>query len=415
MSTVVTVTGETLEQDVLHSSTPVLLDLWAPWCAPCRSLAPNLEKLAVLSAGALNVAKLDVEQYPDAMATFNVRGIPTLLLFKDGKEIGREVGVKTLDQLTKWMTGNGIVLERPPVLRADTPKYPAFYGDPELKEFLFSRLEQQALKGLVQASPHPFWLEGKGTLAAAMVHNADIEVFERISGIPAAVGHALDFVQASSPETIRALSQALTVGTDLSRVPALVLHEYLKEPTFDWPGLLAVAADADALRCAWLKECKKHLQADPVDEAAIAEIKRRAESLQQHPDRAIQRLAKVLLELSPIPGCNQHDQWAAVFRLARDLSFSVGQHQCGWTAEDRDTERRRFYWFSEREAQTATGKFSPEELTALHAQWLEENGEYQAKEARFIENNLQGLRGVQVSTRAHLIAALKSAPPLLRV
>ena len=413
MSTVVTVTGETLEQDVLHSSTPVLLDLWAPWCAPCRSLAPNLEKLAVLSAEALKVAKLDVERYPEAMANFNVRGIPTLLLFKEGKEVSREVGVKTLDQLTKWMTGNGIVLERPPVLRADTPKYPAFYGDPELKEFLFFRLEQQALKGLVQASPHPFWLEGKGTLAAAMVHNADIEVFERISGIPAAVGHALDFVQARSPETIRSLSQALTVGTDLSRVPALVLLEYLKEPTFDWPGLLT--ADADALRCAWLKECKKHLQGEAVDEAAMDEIKRRAESLQQHPDRAIQRLAKVLLELSPVPGCNQHDQWAAIFRLAGDLSFSVGQHQCGWTEEDRDMERRRFQWFSEREAQTATGKLSPEELTALRAQWLAENGEYQAKEAAFIDNNLQGLQGVQVATRAHLIAAFKSAPLLLRV
>jgi thioredoxin 1 len=78
-------------------------------------------------------------------------------------------------------------------------------------------------------------------------------------------------------------------------------------------------------------------------------------------------------------------------------------------------ERRRFYWFSEREAQTATGKFSPEELTALHAQWLEENGEYQAKEARFIENNLQGLHGVHSATRAHLIAAFKQAPQLLRI
>jgi len=248
-----------------------------------------------------------------------------------------------------------------------------------------------------------------------MVHNADIAVFERISGIPAAVGHALDFVQASSPETIRALSQALTVGTDLSRVPALVLHEYLKEPTFDWPGLLAVAADADALRGAWLQECKRHLQGDPVDEAAIAEIKHRAESLKQHPDRAIQRLAALLLELSPIPTCNQHDQWATAFRIAGNLSFSVGQHQCGWTAEDRDTERRRHQWFSEREAQTATGKLSPEELTALRAQWLAENGEYQAKEAAFIDNNLQGLQGVQVATRAHLIAAFKSAPLLLRV
>ncbi|WP_081319933.1 thioredoxin family protein [Pseudomonas rhizoryzae] len=415
MSTVVTVTGETLEQDVLHSSTPVLLDLWAPWCAPCRSLAPNLEKLAVLATGALKVAKLDVEQYPEAMANFNVRGIPTLLLFKDGKEVSREIGVKTLDQLMKWMTGNGIVLERPPVVRADTPRYPAFYGDPELKEFLFFRLEQQAAKGLVQGSRDPFWLDGKGTPAAAMAHNADIDVFERLSGMPAAVGHALDFVQASSPETIRSLSQALTVGTDLSRVPALVLYEYLKEPTFDWPGLLAVAPDADALRCAWLKQGKSHLQGEAVDEAAIAEIKRRAESLQQHPDRAIQRLAKLLLELSPIPACTQHDQWAAVFRVAGNLSFSVGQHQCGWTAEDRDMERRRHQWFSEREALTATGKLSPEELTALRAQWLAENGEYQAKEAAFIANNIQGLQGVQVATRAYLIAAFKSAPLLLRV
>jgi thioredoxin 1 len=86
------VTDETFEQEVLRSETPVLVDFWAPWCPPCRMLAPELEKLAEEERGALTVAKLDIDQNAEAPARYGVQSIPTLLLFKGGQEVARLVG-----------------------------------------------------------------------------------------------------------------------------------------------------------------------------------------------------------------------------------------------------------------------------------------------------------------------------------
>ena len=75
-----------LEQLVRHSSVPVLVDLWAAWCGPCRAIAPTVEKLATTYEGKLTVGRLNVDDSPEAAAMYRVGNIPTLLLFKDGKE-----------------------------------------------------------------------------------------------------------------------------------------------------------------------------------------------------------------------------------------------------------------------------------------------------------------------------------------
>lgn len=88
----VTVLDATFKSEVLDSQTPVLVDFWATWCAPCRAIAPALEELATQYKGQLKIAKVDVDENQKIAAEFGIRSIPTLLMFKGGKVVEQLVG-----------------------------------------------------------------------------------------------------------------------------------------------------------------------------------------------------------------------------------------------------------------------------------------------------------------------------------
>lgn len=85
-------TDDNFDEDVLQSDLPVVVDLWADWCAPCRAIAPTIEALADELAATIKIGKLDIMANPRTPSRFGVTAVPTLLLFRDGKEVGRLIG-----------------------------------------------------------------------------------------------------------------------------------------------------------------------------------------------------------------------------------------------------------------------------------------------------------------------------------
>ena len=85
-------TDQNFDNDVLKSGKPAIIDFWATWCAPCRALAPIVDQVADKFAGKLSVYKMDIDTNPETPARFGVRGIPTIILFKDGKVVDQVVG-----------------------------------------------------------------------------------------------------------------------------------------------------------------------------------------------------------------------------------------------------------------------------------------------------------------------------------
>jgi thioredoxin 1 len=99
------VTDESFRQDVLEAPGPVLVDFWAEWCGPCKAVGPVLDELAKDYAGKLTVAKVNIDDNPVTPNEYAVRGIPTMLLFRDGKLLDAKVGAMPKSALKDWIAG----------------------------------------------------------------------------------------------------------------------------------------------------------------------------------------------------------------------------------------------------------------------------------------------------------------------
>lgn len=106
MGKVSATTDKTFEEEVLQGAQPVLVDFWASWCGPCRMMAPVLDEIAQKYEGKVNVKKLNVDENPQYSAKFNIRSIPTLILFKEGKPISQQIGYIPVESLAKVLDEN---------------------------------------------------------------------------------------------------------------------------------------------------------------------------------------------------------------------------------------------------------------------------------------------------------------------
>lgn len=103
---IVHVTERNFETEVLGADGPVLVDYWAPWCGPCRAMEPALEQFAARGDGKVRVAKLDVDQNHEIAARYGIRGVPTMMLFRDGAVVATRVGAMSAAQLSEFVSSH---------------------------------------------------------------------------------------------------------------------------------------------------------------------------------------------------------------------------------------------------------------------------------------------------------------------
>lgn len=99
------ITDDSFQADVLDSDTPVLVDFWAEWCGPCKMIGPSLEEISDELAGKVVIAKINIDENPDAPGKYGVRGIPTMILFKNGEIAETKVGAAPKSALKGWLEG----------------------------------------------------------------------------------------------------------------------------------------------------------------------------------------------------------------------------------------------------------------------------------------------------------------------
>ena len=99
------VTDASFQADVLGADKPVLVDFWAEWCGPCRMIAPALEELSNELAGQVEIVKLNIDENPEVPGRYGVRGIPTMILFRDGQPAATKVGAEPKSRIQAWLEG----------------------------------------------------------------------------------------------------------------------------------------------------------------------------------------------------------------------------------------------------------------------------------------------------------------------
>ncbi|WP_413724866.1 thioredoxin [Sodalis sp. RH16] len=381
-------TDISLHQIIGQEETPVLIDLWAPWCNPCKTLGPTVEKLARKSQNKVLIAKIDVEKYPEIMKEFGVRGIPTLLLFKNKSEISRQLGIQSLGKLEEWLNKFNIDLTGSPVVEhTESLDWPTFYADKQLLEFFRQRLLGHAEnKQLTASSLNAFWDNNQGTTSAAFVHSNDPVIFERMTGLPIAVARLLDCCDIQNRQHVSALFTALAEGKDYRLVPHKFINIWLSENSIPWTAYTQ-DEELKSIIEKWRDALGQRLEGKTLSDEIWSSLKQLAKDKladysQQQKGPEISLLT-LISTLSPLPDTRDNDAWLTI---AGCISFAKFQHiqiQLGWTPAERELPDLRMAWFQEKEENSATGTLTQEDIRLLREEWVAAHSDFIAREEYF--------------------------------
>lgn len=240
---IVETTDATFESDVLNSELPVLLDFWAPWCGPCKAVAPMLDRIATEYEGRLRVVKYNVDQSEDSWKRFNFRGIPTVMAYSGGKEIARTTGFNQINQkiLLETLLTTPAAVSAGPVV--------SFGGDAGRKALCVARV-QQAIDTGALAKQDIVSVDGSDlpSTRAAGGPNAS---YSEVLGVPEVFAHLQNVFFGMLPakdgsNTRFALEwvEAIPVGVDLAGIPLAYTQWLLHDPQWGIAACVPQAVDA---------------------------------------------------------------------------------------------------------------------------------------------------------------------------
>lgn len=369
-----------LTEILSQSETPVLLDLWAPWCGPCLAMAPLLEKVAENTAGKLAVIKLDIEQYPEVSARLRVRSIPTLLLLQSGKETSRKVGVESLSDLNQWLRSQGVETEsEDEVITPAGSMWLSFYQDEVLFDFMTRRLLDKAAAGEVAAT-HVFpRAEGQSTALYTLAGTESPEIFERLTGMPPVIALWADFLDYTSSEDAEQLVAALATGKDYSAVPLKLIAYWLNQRDIDWASL--VSDKVNHLRQQWLALVAPMLEGGASSRARWVALEAEANRILAEVAEGSEfekHLTHILAQLSPPLNATDTDVWNTLFYSLHECLSDVLKIRSGWSTEERGYAEARWQWLEPRiPADTDEDAFE-QVIDQLRREWQQQSVAYDA-------------------------------------
>lgn len=362
MSNLKSVTEASFEADVTLNSRPVLIDFWAEWCAPCKALAPTLDKVARDFEGKVDIVKVNVDEHPALRERFGVRGIPALLLMSGGREAGRIVGNRSATQLASYLDahlGTVTQLARPKVTLC------AYGGDPQEKAERITRLREY-LNRKQAALDTPMWAENVTGALGFVADSSDPDECASVLGIPTDVLEAVTVLSGYRGTHFNAALfvadwlDSVPVGANLSKLPAtLLIHILSSQIVSDTLGGEAkLQAIRDELVSLHAAEADRSHETD----AGWTEVKQACQNLAiEFGEGDLARAAKVLEVATCSLAKNPDVLKDLVFALSNFVQKSL-QARCNWVAQD---EHRLFTRFDEVTKHAAESGIEPPRGEAL--------------------------------------------------
>ena len=390
-------TEENIIQFVSEQRGFVLLDLWAPWCGPCKSMDPVLEQLSEDYSENLNIVKLNIDDYIKVSTELNVRSIPAFILFSNGKEVGRKQGVTSKADFITWLTVNNCQNDSGvPTYHYKIYDWPSFYNDQYVREFFISQLTPEH-ESIEKEEEMPDSSIRQGNLLRHI--DPDNDYLSRVFGLPDIFLSLLSFLSFKEVDEINQLSTKIILGKDYSLIHLQVIRHWLLSEVSECT-IVKVSDQQQKLIHAWCQAISDVIDDKPLALSVWKEIESEASVLKSNcpPGSELEYyLSAFIFSHSPPVDVN-HSQNISAFSMLSNCFYELKYQLINnWThREIFDVPRERSQWIRKKfAADNDAGKdiYSQGYNDSLYTDWAalnEENKMYYQKEKIMIQQIKEG-------------------------